>query len=404
MDERDLGAKDPRGKRGFSGAKSLVTSGRGCAVQASVSRMKFRLLAGPRTADVHPSRIQLVMQLTRSQDYFPVLPAKRQTKLTLVSRRSWNSASNATGRIERSPLTRRCAQDSTKLPCDQNPTTTRPMVRRLRLVQVNGFTNSRPAGTHVAGRSRPLFAIGRTTSGNNELIPLVMKVSQPCDAPAGEGPHRLLRELLCNRVLAKLGVNVPEPFVVEVDPRLVALISAKDPVIGTEFTRHLGPHFATRRLEGFSDVQPHQLLRGSQYHDPLEDLYAADALILNGDRTHGKPNLMWNAHGIAAIDHGLAFEMLAVNNCPILPLDFLVHHVAFRTLRRKNIRFGRVFEKWVRELSQSMIVSIANAAPNEWHEPAARSAAIVSYLQAHEARLDGAVAHLCSSLQPEGAS
>ena len=119
---------------------------------------------------------------------------------------------------------------------------------------------------------------------------------------AGQGPKALIAELVVGQLALAVGLPVPEPVLVEIDPELGR--TEPDPEVNELITSSAGINFGLDFLPGALEYTP----GGAA---PLDAEFASDvvwfdALMTNVDRTPRNPNLLvW--HGRTwLIDHGAA--------------------------------------------------------------------------------------------------
>lgn len=119
---------------------------------------------------------------------------------------------------------------------------------------------------------------------------------------AGQGSRALVAELLAAVLGRALGLPIPEPAFLELDPGFGA--TEPDPEIQDLLVASRGLNVGVRFLPSAFPWDP--------WLDPPDPDFASslvwfDAWLLNVDRTIRNPNLLWSEDQVWAIDHGAAF-------------------------------------------------------------------------------------------------
>jgi len=172
------------------------------------------------------------------------------------------------------------------------------------------------------------------------------------------GKETLIREHVCGRLAAALGLPIPQFEFVYV-PKSVAMYS-----VNTELSDISEmPGFGSRQITtepGNYNAPSLSSLNVADVRDVATDVRALvllfDWWVLNPDRIDGNPNLLWDAqqHDLHVIDHNLTFDGNAAN-------DFWDYHI-FREDR------GRLSDPGFRQVHQPMMLGILQSLPKVWAE------------------------------------
>ena len=123
---------------------------------------------------------------------------------------------------------------------------------------------------------------------------------------------------------------------------------------GLVYCSRLSPNPVEHAPGAFKHREPKDVLR----------LFFADAFMWNFDRTSGKPNLIWDAHRLVAIDHGHAFsgiEAIQENGLPTHDWsaqrnDRWVDHVATKYLSQQ-FRSDKLVKQDVADVAEPLVAA-----------------------------------------------
>lgn len=166
------------------------------------------------------------------------------------------------------------------------------MIERLTPLQFDKLAGS--------GRTGPAFVTCEDQAG--EMIEVVIKLSARCDL----GATSLAIEVLSACLAADLGLPVPQPFLVEMDPDWLDAIA--DPP-WAEAARLGSPlAFALKRVPcGFSAWATGTTLIGDMVRTAAA-VFLFDAVSDNPDRRDGNPNCLIRGDELRIIDHEFSFS------------------------------------------------------------------------------------------------
>lgn len=119
---------------------------------------------------------------------------------------------------------------------------------------------------------------------------------------SGQGPKALIAELVVGELGRKVGLNVPEIVLVELD----AALSASEPhrEIAEQLERSAGLNVGLDYLPGSITFDP--LVDTLPSIELASRIVLFDAFVANIDRTPRNPNLLTWHHRLSLIDHGAA--------------------------------------------------------------------------------------------------
>jgi hypothetical protein len=180
-------------------------------------------------------------------------------------------------------------------------------------------------------------------------------------------------ELIASLLADRLGLLTPIPAIIEIDPAMGDLLSARDSDVAGIIRKSPGLNFGSQVLTGGYGVIPIDKSVPASLRPLAAEIFAFDALIQNPDRNAHNPNLLWKGDEIFLIDHELAFSFLYQIGAPGKPWevrdrlgDFLNEHIFFRELKGQKIDLSRL-EGALQETSDLDIDGIFDPVPNEWN-------------------------------------
>src|SRR5581483_2998494 len=218
-----------------------------------------------------------------------------------------------------------------------------------------------------SGRTNPAIFLCEDESGNN-AGEYVVKFR----AGTETGNTGLCSELVASLLAGELGIARPMPAIVEIDPRMGELLSAKDADVAAIIRKSGGLNFGSKVLVGGYATWPINESIPASLIQLAAEIYAFDALIQNPDRKTNNPNLLWRDKEIYIIDHELAFSFLFQIGDPAEPWklagqagNFLADHVFSRDLKGKAFDLNR-FKRALGQLTDSTLDSLIDQVPIEW--------------------------------------
>jgi hypothetical protein len=163
------------------------------------------------------------------------------------------------------------------------------------------------------GLNRPFLVMGDAEDGSGRL-PVVVKSR----AGYADRPEAMLKELFGLLLARELGLNTPEPVLVDI-PAGLDWAAADFPEYAELIRRSVGWNVGTIHLgDGWkpwnTGIAPRSIPA-----DTLETAYAFDAMVENADREAENPNLLWKGRELAVLDFDKAFCFLRVSETEARP-------------------------------------------------------------------------------------
>lgn len=185
---------------------------------------------------------------------------------------------------------------------------------------------------------------GRTTPG-------VFICEDPTGHPVGEyvvkfrhnietGNAGLLRELVGNLLADQLGIETPDPGIVEIGSELAPAIS--DQKVSQVIKNSVGKNYGSRYLTGGYYTWPNDKIIPSSLKQAATDIFVFDALIQNPDRKRGRSNILWKSDVVTVIDHEMAFSFLLAipaikRQWDLSEQPYLGDHIFFMACDTRNL-------------------------------------------------------------------
>ncbi len=180
-------------------------------------------------------------------------------------------------------------------------------------------------------------------------------------------------ELVASLLADELGLARPSPVIVDIDPNIAGLLSAKDSDVAAVIKKSGGLNFGSRVLSGGYGTWPVNKSIPSSLTQIAAEIFTFDALIQNPDRRTNNPNLLWKGSEIFIIDHELAFSFLYQIGSSARPWeitghagDFLNDHVFSKDLRGKTIDFSRL-QRALEGVDDMTLNAMFDQIPLEWN-------------------------------------
>jgi len=150
----------------------------------------------------------------------------------------------------------------------------------------------RHVATLIATTYQTSLTTGRTTPGvficedanGNSAGEYVVKLKSNLET----GNAGLLRETVGNLLANELGIDAPEPAIVEIPIELADGVA--DPRVAQAVQQSIGLNFGSKNLSGGYYAWPDEKTVPTSLKQLANDIFVFDALIQNPDRRRGKPN------------------------------------------------------------------------------------------------------------------
>lgn len=201
---------------------------------------------------------------------------------------------------------------------------------------------------------------------------------------AGQGARALVAELICAGLAQALGLPLPEPVLLELDPALAR--TEPDPEIQALLRDSGGLNFGLDYLPGAITYDP-----AADAVDPVlaSSIVWMDALLCNVDRTARNSNLLvWHGR-LHLIDHGAALYFHhgwdGALDSAARPFAAIRQHVLLPRATALAEVDAALAARWPVEVLQAVVAAIPEdwlLAGDPWADAATQRVAYVAWLQA----------------------
>lgn len=213
------------------------------------------------------------------------------------------------------------------------------------------------------GRTGPILSACEAVGG--EEFEAFVKLSAGCDQTV----VNLAREVIAACLAADLGLPVPEPWLVEIPPEIIPIVS--DAQLADKLRRSCPVAFGSTRTPGFSIWKTGERLPDAMRQVALGVLLF-DAIIQNPDRRVENPNCLVRGNDLRIIDHELAFahRLVLLWQPPWIlgsmkDLETPGRHIFVRELKGAPIDFAPIKSRWA-ALSHTRLQEYEGSIPQEW--------------------------------------
>lgn len=155
------------------------------------------------------------------------------------------------------------------------------------------------------GINHPMLIRGRASDGEDHRIYIKTR------AGYGDRPFASGVELFTTMLARELGLNAPEPVLVEIPPGFEKRVF--DHAMHRELlAKSAGLNFGTLAMGGDWKTWPVQMSIRAFPSDVVERILLFDAIAQHTDRASDNPNMLWRGHEIVVLDHEKCFGYLAL--------------------------------------------------------------------------------------------
>lgn len=182
-------------------------------------------------------------------------------------------------------------------------------------------------------------------------------------------------ELICSMIGRKIGLHVPDYYVVELTGTFVNGLPNKNNIIKL-FARNKKYIFGTPKLSSFDDWPSNHISADEDILEQFAKTICFDGAVMNGDRRQGNPNVLWDVgKSIKLIDHALALATVYNNSgaspspSQPFPKNKLQDHAAVPSLRengRINDLYSILYGRWGDRIDSSFLSTVRSCVPDEW--------------------------------------
>ena len=222
--------------------------------------------------------------------------------------------------------------------------------------------------TLTTGANKPILSRGIDEEGERQSVVVKLMDSERMNAGAA------LKETVGAILARRLGLNSPEPFIVNVTPEFIQSRVEQEGYM--RLANSAGLNYGCKNIEGLELFRPNSNL-GKKLKDEALKIFYFDMLIQNTDRTNsvgGKPNLFLIGKDFWLLDHELAFSFLVplIGRPPSEPWEFtdfdnnmVGNHILYRHLKGKTLNFA-ILDSFLKPLDLEFWEDLREAIPNVW--------------------------------------
>lgn len=248
-------------------------------------------------------------------------------------------------------------------------------------------------GRAETGRTKPLILYCKGDA--SEIVEVYCKLSTSCD----NGVLSLTREVVAAHLATSLSLPVPEPYLVELPPRLVGTVDDQCDARRIQASSRLayGSARVPNRFSTWSSEW--QVSVGAL---PMVLLaFAFDAVVGNPDRRPGNPNCLVAGDEFFLIDHELSFTPSLIAPKSPWELGGLQHlkdngkHIFRRDLvrRSRNLDFRALQYQWA-SLGDAYLDKCLSVVPQEWAGGRKAAEQAIAEIRRARTNIDGFIAEL----------
>ena len=239
-----------------------------------------------------------------------------------------------------------------------------------------------------------------TLDKHEQYKQVVLKLQNP-GTPVRIGGHfsgtSLACELICAVLARALGLNIPDYAIVKVTRDFAN--SVHDKSMRDLLLKNIGENFGSVYNPSLALWNVKYRTRSQELLDQLEDILTFDAVVINGDRSIFKPNLMYRRNLLVPIDHSLAlpvhsWEQDMLNNPPLFPQKNILEHCAGQLLKRKGCLYRRLLDNWQERINRQKLDELREMLPCSWEYKQGDIDTIFSFLESRDLYFTDISTHL----------
>lgn len=247
------------------------------------------------------------------------------------------------------------------------------------------------------GKTAPALISCQKRDGDE--IEVVTKYSIGCE----QKEISLAAEVIGACLAADLGLPIPEPFLVELDPEFVA--SVPDPVHRNRMTESNFVAFGSKHVTGQYTTWTSGSLISEAMLPNAAAVFTFDGIIQNPDRRDGNSNCLVRGDEIRIIDHELAFAhgLILFWKAPWLVgglqnFQKAGMHIFRSGLMGRNINYAPIRDAWA-NLSDARISAYGNSVPEEWESATNSVASALQLIKDARDNIDACIMEIQRVLQ-----
>jgi hypothetical protein len=228
-----------------------------------------------------------------------------------------------------------------------------------------------------SGRTSPCLLLCINDSGTDDEVVIKWRGALEMKAKG------LIAELLASLLADDLGLPVPKPFIVDVEPGF--MVGEGKPKLAAIAKDSVGTNFGSQKLPSGVATWPKNKPIPVSLRPLAAEVFAFDVLIQNPDRRRDNPNLLWKADELFLCDHEQAFSFLmgVIGWQPPWTgqgTAFFRKHVFFQQLAGLPQNWDRL-NGGLEALTDARLQEYLDAVPNEWRSNNDAADQIADYLR-----------------------
>lgn len=217
------------------------------------------------------------------------------------------------------------------------------------------------------GRTRPTLVMCERDDGST--LDAIVK----CSSKTMQGVHDLAVEALCGMLAHDLSLPVPEFFAVEITQDFIDTVQSHNTREILELSDSIA--FGSLQLPSGYAVWGRDQEVPKSLCEAAAEIYAFDAVIVNGDKRPDNPNCLFSGSQLAIIDHELCFTHELFWKAPWMTDGFSTrrspndHIFAKPRLAQCPSNLDRFRSAWAKK-DDVRVTSYFRALPPSWNLPA----------------------------------
>jgi hypothetical protein len=244
----------------------------------------------------------------------------------------------------------------------------------------------------TSGRTKPARLECEMDDGS--VIEVIGKFVGGCD----RGVSALAIEVVAACLAADLGLPIPKPYILTIDPTWVATIP--DPGYRAMVARSGALAFGSTDVGRDFRVWSSSDRLSAQMQPVALAIFCFDAFINNTDRRDGNPNCLVRGHDLRIFDHELTFIYKGVlfwrepwKVGSLAPMATSGAHIFHSKLKGQTVDLAPVRAAWA-ALSDADLARYKGAVPTAWSSAAATVDEAISLIQGVRDHIDDALAEV----------
>ncbi len=250
--------------------------------------------------------------------------------------------------------------------------------------RVQAVTFLRPMGS---GRTKPCLMVCETDEADQEEV--VVKLRAGIETNEMGSTSELVASLLAN----DLGLRVPSPRLVEIEPGFHQAVLQPD--FARRIEESVGLNFGSEKLGPGFTTWPKSKAVPLLLRQLTAEIFVFDAIVQNPDRRKGNPNVLWKSDDLFILDHemSLTFFLPQLGWQPPWSgqgLEFLTDHVFYDQLRGTELDLDRLTGAF-EAISDDRLAQYVDAVPHDWKVNKDCATEMIDYLKEARQNVGGII-------------